>query len=94
VPLSNFVPRGFGFVYHSISHSLSRSAKSSYHDSQLFRRCKVRAFDEKIDYYSTLGVDRAAATKEITKLYKKKVRIGRKGIASWHGPTGNGPWTM
>jgi hypothetical protein len=54
----------------------------------------VRAFDEKIDYYSTLGVDRAAATKEITKLYKKKVRIGRKGIASWHGPTGNGPWTM
>lgn len=35
---------------------------------------KVRAFDEKIDYYSALGVDRAASSREITKVYKRKVR--------------------
>ena len=40
MPLSNFVPRGFGFVHHSIAIlDLSPSAKPQYHDSQLFHRC-------------------------------------------------------
>ena len=39
MPLSNFVPRGFGFVYHSIAilyHEVPNL--SLYHDSQLFHR--------------------------------------------------------
>jgi hypothetical protein len=38
VPLSNFVPRGFGFVHHSIKPFSTRSAKPLSHDSQLFHR--------------------------------------------------------
>jgi hypothetical protein len=40
VPLSNFVPRGFGFVHHSIA-IIYHDAKPLSHDSQLFDRCKV-----------------------------------------------------
>jgi hypothetical protein len=41
VPLSNFVPRGFGFVHHSIA-ILYHEVPNHNHDSQLFHRSMLR----------------------------------------------------
>ena len=43
VPLSRFVPRGFGFVHHSIAILYHEVPNPYSHDSQLFHRCKVAA---------------------------------------------------
>jgi hypothetical protein len=41
VPLSRFVPRGFGFVHHSIPFSITKCQTLLSHDSQLFHRCML-----------------------------------------------------
>ena len=41
MPLSNFVPRGFGLVHHSIAILYHQVPNPNPHDSQLFHRCRL-----------------------------------------------------